>query len=207
LADNDIEVAGIEEACANLASIEGVERAFADSDGRRIYLICAAGCIPEEVEMAARAVLVDAGHLDIDLSVTASSPSSPRRRVRFVRAEVHETLRNADATVEVEWGGEIVSRSTRGERGGMADLRLVARATLACLESVLAGRISLSLVGVKAIRAFDEDLIAVLVQADGSSSPLVGSVLAGERELPEAAALAVLTALNRLLGNYLHTSD
>jgi hypothetical protein len=201
------EVAGIEKVRAELAGKEEVERAFVDAEGGGLYLICAAGCDAEEVELAARALLAGAGLSEIPLSVTSSAPPQPRRRVRFVRAEVEETQRDAGASVTLEWGGEVITRSTRGERGGVADLRLAALATLTCLDAILDGRLSLDLVGVKAIRAFDVDLIAVLIRAEGSPAPLVGSVLAGERERADAAALAVLTAVNRLLGNYLHTND
>lgn len=199
-------VAGIEKVRAELADRQGVERAFVD-DGGGLYLICAGGGDPDELELAARAALADADLPRTPLSVTAAAPAPPRRRVRFVRAEVEETQRDAGASISLEWGGEIITRSTRGERGGVADLRQAALATLSCLDAILEGRLTLDLVGVKAVRAFDVDLIAVLVRAGDSGAPLVGSVLTGERDRPEAAALAVLTALNRLLGNYLHTND
>jgi len=57
--------------------------------------------------------------------------------------------------------------------------------------------------GVKAVRAFDATVVIVSLSAktDASASRLVGSYLT-ENDPPRGAALAVLNATNRLLGNY-----
>ena len=57
--------------------------------------------------------------------------------------------------------------------------------------------------GVKRVRSFDADLmVASLFRAGPPRQQLVGAVVVGEDPL-RAACIAVLNALNRLLGNYL----
>jgi hypothetical protein len=61
------------------------------------------------------------------------------------------------------------------------------------------------LIGVKHIRAFDSNLVIVSIGVrDSAGTRLVGCCLADE-DMPRGAALAVLNATNRLLGNYLAT--
>jgi hypothetical protein len=68
------------------------------------------------------------------------------------------------------------------------------------------GGLSFELLGVKAVRAFDATVIivslAVQGEGPGSGARVVGSYLA-ETDTPRGAALAVLNATNRILGNRL----
>ena len=76
---------------------------------------------------------------------------------------------------------------------------------LRALEEFAEGGLSFELIGVKHIRAFDSNLVIVSIGVRGSAGTrLVGCYLADE-EMPRGAALAVLNATNRLLGNYLAT--
>ncbi len=54
----------------------------------------------------------------------------------------------------------------------------------------------------KSVRAFDTNVLIVSIesQRDGVSRRLVGSFLASD-DIPRGAAVAVLNATNRLLGN------
>jgi hypothetical protein len=60
------------------------------------------------------------------------------------------------------------------------------------------------LLGVKAVRAFDATVVIVslAVQGEGSGHRVVGSYLT-ETDAARGAALAVLNATNRILGNRL----
>jgi hypothetical protein len=93
-----------------------------------------------------------------------------------------------------------------GEAEGVASqagmLRCAAQAAVTALESAIAGRIKFELLGVKALRAFDANVIIVSLttQGEGPSRRIVGSYLA-EDDLERGAALAVLHATNRLMGN------
>jgi hypothetical protein len=82
---------------------------------------------------------------------------------------------------------------------------MAAEAALRALEEFAEGSLSFELIGVKHIRAFDSNLVIVSIGIRGSAGTrLVGCYLADE-DMPRGAALAVLNATNRLLGNYLAT--
>jgi hypothetical protein len=68
---------------------------------------------------------------------------------------------------------------------------------------VVQPKLGFEVLGVKAVRAFDATVVIVSLSArtETSVSRLVGSYLA-ETDLPKGAALAVLNATNRMLGNY-----
>jgi hypothetical protein len=81
-------------------------------------------------------------------------------------------------------------------------LRCAAQAAVAALESAIGRRVTFELLGVKSLRAFDANVIIVSLttQGDGPARRIVGSYLA-ESDLERGAALAVLHATNRVLGN------
>jgi hypothetical protein len=72
------------------------------------------------------------------------------------------------------------------------------------LGQAVQGGMVFELLGVKAVRAFDATVVIVSLStnAEGSDQRIVGSVLT-ELDAARAAALAVLNATNRLLGNRL----
>lgn len=86
------------------------------------------------------------------------------------------------------------------------ELRCSATAAVHALERVLEPRVDFELLGVKAVRAFDATVVIVSLSArtGAEASRYVGSYLT-ETDPPRGAALAVLNATNRLLGNYLAT--
>ena len=79
-------------------------------------------------------------------------------------------------------------------------------ATLAALDQVLDGRVKFQMVGIKPFRAFDADVVVALLRSDVDGKSLIGAALATEDPY-RSAALAVLNATNRHLGNYLGTND
>ncbi|MGH7635930.1 MAG: hypothetical protein ACRENC_19560 [Gemmatimonadaceae bacterium] len=72
------------------------------------------------------------------------------------------------------------------------------------LERASQPKLAFDVLGVKAVRAFDAMVIIVSLSARAgeTASRLVGSYLT-EHEATKGAALAVLNATNRILGNYL----
>lgn len=86
----------------------------------------------------------------------------------------------------------------------MGDFRVAAEAALRALEDFAKGGVHLELLGVKHIRAFDANLliVSVSVREDARLTRLVGCYLA-ETDTRRGAAMAVLNATNRVLGNYL----
>jgi len=85
---------------------------------------------------------------------------------------------------------------------GPAELRAVAQATVDALEGAIDSPGTFEVLGVKAIKAFDTIVLLVAMSARRGDDVqrLVGSYLA-TRDPERGAALAVLNATNRYLGN------
>src|SRR5206468_11628278 len=102
------------------------------------------------------------------------------------------------------------SRQFTGESDGVisqaGELRCCAEATVRALERVVQPKLGFELLGVKAVRAFDAVVVIVSlsVRQETRASRLVGAYLA-ETDPPRGAALAVLNATNRILGNFFAT--
>lgn len=126
------------------------------------------------------------------------------RRVRFAGIEVYRPRASElEARVNLEWDEDRYTGSAGGESGETAELRIAALATVEALQKVLSGKIQFELIGVKLTRIFDHDLVAVLLNSEQARDRrLFGSALVTDSP-SKAAALAVLNATNRLLGNYL----
>jgi hypothetical protein len=145
---------------------------------------------------------------EVDVTLSFVGRPEPRRRVRFVSCGMeHPRVGWAEARVDIEWNDRVSSAGTEGESNPTYDLRLMAVATVQALQSLVPAAPRFHVVGVKPMRVFDRDLVVVLIRLEGSlDQPLVGSSLV-TRGAPRAASLAVLNALNRLLGNYLAVPD
>lgn len=111
------------------------------------------------------------------------------------------------AKVVLTWsdGREFVGQSD-GITSVAGELRCSAVAAAHALERAVEPKLGFELLGVKAVRAFDATVVIVSLsaRAEGGASRLVGSYLT-ETDPPRGAALAVLNATNRLLGNFLQT--
>jgi hypothetical protein len=100
------------------------------------------------------------------------------------------------------------SEQFTGEGEGLAsqagELRCAAQACVVALGQAVQGVMSFELLGVKAVRAFDSTVVIVslAVQGEGQGQRVVGSYLT-EQDTARGAALAVLNATNRILGNRL----
>ncbi|HWP39122.1 MAG TPA: hypothetical protein VNL18_16360 [Gemmatimonadales bacterium] len=137
-----------------------------------------------------------------------SQPAGPvppsRERVKFSAFEFHRLPSgNCRARVVLEWQpGDPHTGEAEGVASQTGMLRCAAQAAVTALESAIAGRIRFELLGVKSLRAFDANVIIVSLttQGEGPSRRIVGSYLA-EDDLERGAALAVLHATNRLMGN------
>ncbi|HEU0014707.1 MAG TPA: hypothetical protein VFQ45_13560 [Longimicrobium sp.] len=189
-----------------LEALEGVRRAVVDDDPLRVFVISDRAEAP--TEMLVRSVLaregIAADEGDVVLSYVAGP--EPRRRVRFQGVRMAGArVGRAEAVVELEWAGSTFSGAYEGESGLALELRSTALATTAALESVLGGRVSFTLLGIKSFRAFDTDLVVVLLRTEGHGALVGASLATGHPH--QSAALAVLNATNRVLGNYLANVD
>lgn len=86
------------------------------------------------------------------------------------------------------------------------ELRCAAAAALDAIVQAAGSQAKFELLGVKAVRAFDQIVVIVSIAAQDASRVLrlVGSHIT-ETNPPRGAALAVLSATNRVMGNILTT--
>ena len=131
-----------------------------------------------------------------------------RERLRFKDFQFTRTPAGlCTAEVELEWlEGTRVTGTASGQSSPMGDLRIAAEASLRALETFTEGALKLELIGIKAMRAFDANIVIVsvgVIRGDGPNK-LLGCYLA-ERDPIRASVIAVLNATNRLLGNFIAT--
>ena len=193
-----------------LMALEGVLHAAMDvrSNGA-VWVVRDPDYEQGPIQIAVRNRLANLGHdpRGMDVRVTLPTTPGPRRRVRFEKVERVEEGGRVTITVSLEWGGEVFTGQARGERGPVIELKTTARAAVEALEELSGQSLDVRIIGVKAVHAFDSDLmVASLYRSAGVQQRLVGTVLVTDDPLA-AAAVAVLSALNRTLGNFLHTSD
>ena len=133
--------------------------------------------------------------------------SPDRTRLKFVDFDF-STLPSGRcrSRVVLEWKqGASHEGTAEGLGSQTGELRCAAEATVEALEQAVDGKVKMELLGVKAVRAFDAVVVIVSLSChNGSAQRVVGSYLS-EDELPRGAALAVLNATNRLLGNIVFT--
>ena len=135
-----------------------------------------------------------------------------RERIRLVEAQLaHGADTRAQAEIALEWKAVEYRGKAAAVGHGAVDLRVCAEATLDALHRLLGTRLSFRLVGVKAVRAFD-DLVAIVALSvldpeTGGQRRLVGTAPTDDGSLPHGVARAVLNATNRVLGNFLATGE
>jgi hypothetical protein len=135
-----------------------------------------------------------------------SPPNPIAERLRFAEFTM-DRLPNGRcrARVGLTWKD---SEQFAGESEGLAsqagELRCAAQACVNALAQAVQGGLGFELLGVKAVRAFDATVVIVSLAANGEGNGhrVVGSYLT-EEDASRGAALAVLNATNRILGNRL----
>ena len=132
---------------------------------------------------------------------------SQRSRLRF--ADFHFERASdgrCTAVVELEWmeGHRVRGRSS-GQSSPTVDLRVAAEAALRAIEAFSEGTMAFDLIGAKAVRAFDANVVIVSVE-NRREGPrrLLGACLV-EDDPCRGAVAAILSATNRVLGNFVAT--
>ncbi len=134
------------------------------------------------------------------------SPPSSNERLRFAEFAL-DRLPNGRCRARVLLTWQDAERFT-GEAEGLTsqagELRCAAQACVNALTQAVHDGIGFELLGVKAVRAFDASVVIVSLglQGEGRGQRVVGSFLSDD-DAPRGAALAVLNATNRMLGNKL----
>jgi hypothetical protein len=189
---------------APLERIAGVERVLIDHAGPRVWILAAADSEPGVVEGEARAALtregLEADTVELEV-VYRTAEAGERERVRFLGVE---RTQRRDGRVEVRvrlaWKGIPFEGEAVGEASAPIEQRTAATAALKAIEASVGEPVGYRLIGVKQLRAFDQDITVVsLFRGGDAPQRLVGAVLTAEEPL-QCAAIAVLNALNRILG-------
>jgi hypothetical protein len=134
-------------------------------------------------------------------------PSEPRfpDRLRFAEFAL-DRLANGRcrARVVLTWQevNEFVGES-EGLGSQAGELRCAAEACVTALTKAVKNELRFELLGVKAVRAFDSNVVIVSmsVPEQNETHRLVGCYLTEDVDPTRGAALAVLNATNRILGN------
>lgn len=140
-------------------------------------------------------------------AVSIQAATAQRARLRFTDFRFHRTADGrCSAEVEFEWlDGIRVRGAASGQSSPTVDLRVAAEAALRAIERFSEGKMGFELIGVKAIRVFDANVVIVSVaNRGGGASRLLGAYLV-EDDPVRGAVVAVLSATNRVLGNFIAT--
>jgi hypothetical protein len=182
-----------------LSDLEGVDQVVIDSTSRQIWLILRPAVDSEWLLQHVRELVEG-----FAVNVAYRPEHRDRQRVRFVEVQRSATPdQQVSFRVTLEWAGTEYHGSATGDTGASVELRTIAAASLDAASAIIPGGLPIKLAGVKQLRAFDADLIVVsLYRPDSAPHNLVGAVVTGS-DSDRAGVVAVLTALNRLLGNYL----
>jgi len=194
-----------------LGSLDGIIGAVIDEGSASILLVCEPDAESAPLEPQIREILLAAG-VDpgsITLEFIPRPGHGVRRRVRFKGVE---RIPGAGGLVTIrvilEWHDrEIVGEAT-GESTETIQMRSAAAATVKAVEVLIGSGAGLRLTGVKQTRAFDTDLIITSVHRMAPPQQhYVGAAIVREGDLLRSACLSILHALNRMMGNFLATSD
>lgn len=183
-----------------LGAIPGVEHVILDDDRQEAAIVLRADVDPREVEQPAN----EAAGENCRVSILYRPERRDRQRVRFIELQrAVQPDQQIAYTVVLEWAGSEYTGTVAGEKGDAVEMRTIASASLTAIAALVPHDVKVRLAGVKQVRAFDAELVVVsLYRPDDQPHNLVGAVVAGD-DPRRAAAIAVLNALNRLLGNYL----
>jgi hypothetical protein len=135
-----------------------------------------------------------------------AQPGARRGRLHFGSFTcTRSAAGRCNVQIVLEYAGQRFVGSSEGQSSPIGDLRLGAEAAMQAVEAFAQGSLGLELMGVKLIRAFDANVVIVsTTQRSARGAKLVGCYLADD-DTVRGAALAVLNATNRVLGNYLAT--
>ena len=138
-------------------------------------------------------------------SITVIPLGARRERLRFADFVFTRTPSGqCSAEVTIEWDSNVHVGRAIGQSSLLGDFRVSAEAALRALEDFVKDAMHFELLGVKHVRAFDSNLLIVSVAHRDAEriTRLVGCYLA-DTDTRRGAAMAVLNATNRILGNYI----
>jgi len=134
----------------------------------------------------------------------AALSRAKRERLRFESFTLEEFPNGrCRIRLQLEWEeGVVCTGEAEGIQTMEGELRTAALATLQALRSATGGSLTLSLIGVKAVRVFDTWVIIAAAHGknDGEALRLTGSYTCEDDDVARGAVLALMNATNRVLG-------
>ncbi|HET9983567.1 MAG TPA: hypothetical protein VFQ38_08265 [Longimicrobiales bacterium] len=206
---SSMDTSALEALRSRLESLEGAQRVLLDTAREEVWIIGRPDAGRLRLEGAAQDALLEAGFDPGSVGVAIiRQPGEPdRNRARFVgvtRSPAEDG--RVRVRVTLEWQGQDFVGEEIAEPGLPMETRGAAIATVQAIARASNGELGLRLTGIKPVRAFDHEImVASLYRVSGSRQQLIGAVLMGDDAL-RTACMAVLNALNRILGNYLNTA-
>lgn len=194
-----------------LGSLDGIIGAVIDEGSASILLIYEPDAESAPLEPQMRDILLTSG-VDpgsVRLEFIPRPGHGARRRVRFKCVErIPEGGGIVAIRVTLEWHDREIVGEVSGEATETIELRSAAAATIKAVEALLGSGVGLRLTGVKQTRAFDTELIITSVHrmAPPQQHYVGAAIVRGDDPL-RSACLSILHALNRMMGNFLATSD
>lgn len=161
--------------------------------------------------LAARAVrdrVQEESGADAEVKIEIAGPAPRTKRARFESMDVsYPQPGTVRAVAKLGWQRETYTGEAEGEASVAGELRACATATARAIEQFAGGGVTFTLVGAKEVHVFDHDLVAVLLHAvELPDHRLIGtSIISVDHR--RAAALAVLNATNRAVGNFVDAGD
>jgi hypothetical protein len=207
----------VEEAIRGLKGVDGARVRAVGDEIREIHVLTRSLRPAKQIVRDIQTLLLTRFHLEIDHrvvsvvaeNVQAEPAPAPRRereavtgeRIRFGSVNVYVTGRRAQAQVEVRWKGVPRMGSASGWASRDGALNLVVQATLATVQEFLDDSVAFGFEGVQVLAFGRREVVVVSLElmAYRANKSLTGSCTV-EQDVQQAAVLATLSALNRVIG-------
>ena len=214
-------VSRAEAAIRTLRDVEGASILLAGDEIREIHILARSHRAPKQIVRDVQTVLLTRFRRSIDYRVVSvayvgddAAPSAtpaerpapsperkPRERIRYSNANLFVSGGRVQAQVELSWKGMVRMGSATGWSTRSGAHALVAEATRLAVQEFLADEPALGLGDVEFLRLGRHRVVVVSLSllADRQEKLLVGSCVV-DQDVPQAVALATLSALNRVVG-------
>ena len=191
-----------------LATISGVRTVDLSDYPDRVAIKCEMEGARGLTADAVRRIVREETGAEPEVQVDFTAAGSRAKRARFESIALSQPQAGMiKATATLEWQHQKVTGECEGEPSLAGELRACAIATMRAVEKVAEGKVSFTLIGAKEVHVFDHDLVAVLIQSpELPDHRMIGTSIISE-DRRRSAALAVLSATNRAVGNYIEATS
>jgi hypothetical protein len=198
----------LEEIEARLKDLPGVRSVDLQNFPQQITIRCDASGVRSMSAEGARVLIGAQIPKETEVLVEQNAPVVRSRRARFESVKVTSPEPGRlQAHVTLEWQGQRFDATADDESSPAGELRSCAAATIRAIEKIIGDGVIFHLIGVKEIRIFDHDLVAVLIRSrELPQNQLVGTSVNIE-DRRRSTAVAVLSATNRSVSRLVDNED